>query len=232
MTNEQFDIFLENSIANFGDDYVELPDTPMLQHTFSKKFERKMARLIRRQKSFYFPMLKTPLRRTVTIIVTAVIVLSTMVMSVGAIRTAFLNFIAETFDTHTDVRSVYDPDAPLDFRDKYAMTADLSDFELTEHTIDIFNNNYIYENEHCYIIFDQSIKEYYNVAVNTEGFEMETVYVNGFEGYYIDMAGLYAKMIAWDNGDYVFTIDAIYDENYDVSKAEMITMAESVKIVG
>lgn len=71
-----------------------------------------------------------------------------MVMSVGAIRTAFLNFITETFDTHTDVRSVYDPDASLDFRDKYAMTADMSDFELTEHTIDIFNNNYIYENEH------------------------------------------------------------------------------------
>ena len=231
MTNEQFDIFLENSIANFGDDYVELPDMPIVQHTFSKKFERKMARLIRRQKSFYFPMLKTPLRRTVTIIVTAVIVLSTMVMSVGAIRTAFLNFITETFDTHTDVQSVYDPDAPLDFRDKYEITADLSDFELTDHTIDIFTNSYIYENEHCYIFYNQSIKEYYNVAVNTEGFEMETVYVNGFEGYYIDMDGLYAKMIAWDNGDYILSITVTYDENYDVSKAEMLAMAESVKIV-
>ena len=60
---------------------------------------------------------------------------------------------------------------------------------------------------------------------------METVYVNGFDGEYIDMVGLYAKMVAWDNGDYVFTIDAIYDGNYDVSKAEMIAMAESVKIV-
>lgn len=231
MTNEQFDIFLEKSIANFGEDYVELPDIPIVQHTFSKKFERKMARLIRRQKSFYFPMLKTPLRRTVTIIVTAVIVLSTMVMSVGAIRTAFLNFITETFDTHTDVQSVDDSDAPLDFRDKYAITADLSDFELTDHTIDIFDNSYAYENEHCSIYFEQSIKKYYNVAVNTEGFEMETVYVNGFEGYFIDMDGLYAKMIAWDNGDYVFTIDAVYDENYNVSKAEMLAMAESVKIV-
>lgn len=230
MTNEQFDIFLENSIANFGEELVELPDMPTVQHTFSRKFERKMARLIRRQKSFYFPMLKTPLRRTVTIIITAVIVLSTMVMSVGAIRTAFLNFITETFDTHTDVRSVYDPDAPLDFRDIYAMTVDMSDFELTEHTIDIFNNRYVYEREHCQIYFTQTIKEYYNIAVNTEGFEMETVYVNGFEGYYIDMDRLYAKMLAWDNGDYVFTIDAIFDENYSVSKDEMFAMAESVKI--
>lgn len=55
--------------------------------------------------------------------------------------------------------------------------------------------------------------------------------MNGFEGYYIDMDGLYAKMIAWDNGDYIFTIDAIYDENYDVNKAEMLAMAESVKTV-
>lgn len=71
----------------------------------------------------------------------------------------------------------------------------------------------------------------YRGSFKAEGFETETVYVNGFEGYYIDMDGLYAKMIAWDNGDYIFTIDAIYDENYVVNKAEMLAMAESVKIV-
>lgn len=43
---------------------------------------------------------------------------------------------------------------------------------------------------------------------------METVYVNGFEGYYMD--GLYAKIIAWDNGDYILSITVTYDENYDV----------------
>lgn len=55
--------------------------------------------------------------------------------------------------------------------------------------------------------------------------------MNGFEGYYIDMDGLYAKMIAWDNGDYILSITVTYDKNHDVNKAEMLAMAESVKIV-
>lgn len=71
----------------------------------------------------------------------------------------------------------------------------------------------------------------YRGSFKAEGFETETVYVNGFEGYNIDMDGLYAKMIAWDNGDYILSITVTYDKNHDVNKAEMLAMAESVKIV-
>lgn len=59
MTDRQFDVFLENTIKNFGEDYIEFSEETIIEHTFSKRFERKMARLIRQQKSFYFPMIRS-----------------------------------------------------------------------------------------------------------------------------------------------------------------------------
>lgn len=231
MTDKQFDAFLENTIKSFGEDYIDFSEDEIIQHTFSRSFERKMARLIRHQKSFYFPMIKTPTRRTVTIMVTVIIVLSTMVMSVGATREAFTNFFINIFDTHTKVLSVDDEDAPLDFNDKYEITADMSDFELVDFWEDVFARNYVYENEYGYIWYDQNIKEYYNISVNTEGYDIETVYINGFEAFYVDMRRQNGKIVIWDNGDYVLSILVSCDKDYEFSKDELIELANSVQKV-
>ena len=47
--------------------------------------------------------------------------------------------------------------------------------------------------------------------------------MNGFEGYNIDMDGLYAKMIAWDNGDYILELSG------DLPKNELIVLAKTAK---
>lgn len=226
MTDKQFDVFLENTIKNFGEDYIDFSEETIIQHTFSKRFERKMARLIRQQKSFYFPMIRTPLRRTVTIIVTVVIVLSTMVMSVSALREAFIRFITEAFNTHTEVQAIQDDTAPESFEDIYVITNIPDGFEI------VFQNDNIteapaliteYRNSQQRIIFSQYIKSRYDVNVNTEGFEMVRIDINGNEGFMVDMIdNIY---IAWDNGDYIFEIDS------NVGKDILIDMAKSVQKV-
>ncbi len=231
MTDKQFDAFLENTIKNFGEDYIDFSEDEIIQHTFSRSFERKMARLIRHQKSFYFPMIKTPVRRIVTVIITAAVILSTMVVSVSAVREAFINFFVNIFDTHTVVESVDDSSAPLDFTNKYEITADMSDFELVDFFEDISDREYTYENENCTIYFTQSIKEYYHISVNTEGYDIETIYIDGCEGFYVDMYNQNSKIIIWDNGDYVLSILVSCNIDYDFSKNELIDMANSVQKV-
>lgn len=229
MTEKQFDVFLEKTIKNFGEDYVVFSEEAIIPHTFSKRFERKMARLIRRQKSFYFPMIRTPLRRAVTVIVTAAVVLSAMAVSVSAVREAFEKFFTEIFTTHTVVQSVDDDDAPLEFVDKYEITADMSDYELVDFMESIFDRRYTYENEKCTVYFTQYIKEYYHISVNTEGYDMEKIYIDGCEGFYVDMNRQNGKIISWDNGDYVLSIFVTCDIDYEFSKNQLIDMANSVQ---
>jgi hypothetical protein len=205
----------------------QVPDMP--DHVFSKQFEKKMHRLIK-YGEIAVPR-KITLKKMFIYITAAVIAACAASLSVSAIRETVINFIMQKFDTHTDVRAVQKSDAPLDFTDKYEITADLTDFELVSFTEDIFDRNYIYKKEHCKIYFTQSIKEYYDVAVNTEGYEMETVYINGFEGYYIDMYNQNGKIVTWDNGDYILSILVSCDDRYIFSKDELISLSTSVQKV-
>lgn len=226
MTDRQFDVFLENTIKNFGEDYIDFSDGTMIQYTFSKKFEHIMAKLIRQQKNFYFPILKTSLRRTAIIIITVIIIISTMVMSVGALREVFLRFVTETFKTHTDVQTVDDPDAPENFEDIYAITNIPNGFEIDYQNEIIKGTPYfmtVYNKGQERIIFTQYIKSRYDVNINTEGYEMVRIDVNGHEGFMIDWGD--DLFITWDNGDYIFEIDS------NVSKDVLMSMANSVQKV-
>lgn len=224
MTDKQFDLFLENTIKNFGEDYIDFSEETIIQHTFSKRFERKMSRLIRQQKSFYFPMIRTPIRRTVTIMVTVIIILSTTVISVSALREAFIRYITEIFDTHTEVQTIQDDTAPESFEDIYAITNIPDGFEI------VFQNDNIeetpvlmteYRNGQKRIIFYQYIRSQYDINVNTEGYKMVRIDINGNEGFKIDMGNSY--YITWDNGDYILTISG------NIGEISLIDMAKSVQ---
>lgn len=227
MTDRQFDVFLENAIKNFGEDYIDFSEETIIQHTFSKRFERKMARLIRQQKSFYFPMIRTPIRRTVTIMVTVIIILSTTVISVSALREAFIRFITEVFNTHTEVQAIQDDTAPESFEDIYAITNIPDGFEI------VFQNDNIeetpvlmteYRNGQKRIIVNQWIKSQYDVNVNTEGFEMVRIDINGNEGFIVDMDDDY--YIAWDDGDYILEIIGNIGENALIDIAKSVQKVE------
>lgn len=226
MTEKQFDSFLGRTIKNFGDEYIYFSEDTIIQHTFSKEFERKMSKLIKQQKSFYFPMIKTPVRRIVIVMITAAIVLSTMVISVTAIREAFINFITEIFDTHTEVQTIQDDTAPDFFEEIYAIPDIPDGFEIvfqndnTEETPLLITE---YQNGQEYVIFCQNIKSKYDVNVNTEGYEMIQIYINGNEGFMIDMGDdIY---ITWDNGKYILEISG------NIGKDELIGIANSVQKV-
>ncbi len=225
MTEKEFDMLIKRAIAEHIDDYIPESEIDYTPHKFSKEFENKMNKLMGK------PSHKRHIthKKMITYIVAAIVAASMITLSVGAVRETFIRFITSIFQTHTDVRSVTDNDAPIDFSDKYEITADMSEFKLMSKSEDVFTREYIYQNEHCTIIYNQYIKEYYDVTENTEGYDMEVIDVNGSEGYYIDLSDLYSKRIVWDNGDYVFSISVTYDEAYRFSRNELFEIADSVQ---
>lgn len=225
MTEKEFDMLIKQAIAEHIDEYIPESEIDYTPHKFSKEFEDKMNKLMGKPTTARHITHK----KIITYIAVAIVTASIVTLCTGAAREAFVRFITNIFQTHTEVISVTDKDAPLDFSDKYEITANMTEFELVSTSENVFTREYIYQNEHCTIIFDQHIKEYYDVTENTEGYDMEAISINGSEGYYIDLSDLYSKRIAWDNGDYIFSISATYDEAYQFSKNELFEIASSVK---
>lgn len=226
MNNNLHMAFEETAVERVIDSVPQVPD-----HNFSKKFDRKMKKLIRQGYKEPAKYHKITPKRLFVCITAALIAAIIMAFSTGAVRNFFRNFIMGKFETHTDVQSVAYDDAPLDFTDKYEITADMSDFEFEQRIEMTLSISHHYRNEHCIIAFSQSIKEYYNASVNTEGYEMEGISINGYDGFYVDMYNHYSKIVVWDNGDYIFMIAVSYDSEYSFSKDELITLAESVQKV-
>lgn len=227
MTDLEFEQYITSVIKEYGENYIDealIDNTP---HKFSREFERKMDILMGKSHK----KIKITPKRLLIAITAALLAVFIMAMSVSAVREAFINFFMNIFDTNTVVQSVEDMDAPLDFTDKYEITADMSDYEIVDFGESIFRREYTYENENCTIYFTQYIKEYYDIAINTEGYGIETIYINDNEGYYVDMYNQSGQIISWDNGDYILSILAFCDSGFDFSKDKLINIANSVQKV-
>ena len=227
MTDLEFEQYITSVIKEYGENYIDealIDNTP---HKFSPEFERRMDILMGKSNK----KIRITPKRLLIAITAALLAVFIMAMSVSAVREAFINFFMNIFDTHTVVQSVDDVGAPLDFTDRYEVTADMSAYELVDFSEDLFDREYTYENENCTIYFTQSIKEYYQISVNTEGYDIETAYVNGYECIYVNMHNQNGQILIWDNGDYVLSILVFCDGDFDFSKDKLINMANSVQKV-
>lgn len=227
MTDLEFEQYITSVIKEYGENYIDealIDNTP---HKFSREFERKMDILMGKSHK----KIKITPKRLLIAVTAALLAVFIMAMSVSAVREAFINFFMNIFDTNTVVQSVEDMDAPLEFTDKYEIMTDMSNYEIVDFRELISKHAYTYKNENCTIYFTQYIKEYYDISINTEGYDIETIYINGCEGFYVDMYNQNGKIISWDNGDYVLSILIFCDSDYNFSKDELIHMANSVQKV-
>lgn len=225
MTDREFEQYITSVIKEYGANFIKEESIDNTPHKFSPEFERKMDILMGKNNK----KIRITPKRLLIAITAALLAIFIIAVSVSAVREAFIKFFIDIFDTHTVVEPVDYEDAPLDFTDKYEITADMSDFELVNFWESIFDLEYTYENEHCTIYFSQNIKESYSISVNTEGYDTETIYINGSEGVYVDMYNNNGKIVIWDNGDYIFDLLVSYYKGYDFSKDELIDMANSVQ---
>lgn len=207
---------------SFNEQMSSLNDSE--QHAFSKKHDKKMAKLIKRQRKPYFNLICTAGRRAACIIV-AIVIFSASALSVKAIREAVFKFITNIFSDHNVVEIENDPDIsyPETIQEEYYIF-DLpegfvqSQVDKTDNTLFI-----IYSYGESRIIFEQHTLSTFKLNIDNEH--------NTFEEY-TDPDGIVYKIatskdntvIMWSNKEYVFIIDS------NLNKEEVLKLCRSTKL--
>ena len=86
---------------------------------------------------------------------------------------------------------------------------------------------YINNENGCTLMLRQTVKSEFDYHYNNEGFELEAIGVNGFDGVFIDLSDdiQNSSLIIWDNGDYIIELLC------DLSKNDTLNLAENLNII-
>lgn len=192
------------------------------KHSFSPRFEKEMSKLIERRKKPYYKLINTFGKRAACIIAGSVIASSLTIMNVDALRESFIKFVVNTFEKFSIVRSVDGNNSPDTIEDIYEITYDMSGYDVDyEESSEVFYN-ITYSNGSIIVDYNQWIKSEYDILLNTENAEIETISINGKSAMYFCDNHNYDHII-WDNGDYIISLDS------NVGKTALIEMANSVQ---
>ena len=85
-----------------GREFAMVPDETELDYIFSRKFERKMRRIIRAQVHGYWMMVNTAAKR-VAVAVAIIVMLLTSVMAIKPIRERVIKFFVDMYEEHFEI---------------------------------------------------------------------------------------------------------------------------------
>ena len=211
------DVFNER----FEQEMQEFKSTP--PHVFSEKHNKKMAKLIKRQRKPYFKLICTTGRRVACIIV-AIVAIAASTLSVKAVREAFFNFITKIFSDHTvvTVDSGTDAGYPETIEEEYYISDLPEGFERVDYSkIDTSVVSFYFNNDD-YIVFSQYTKEYYKTNYDNEQASIEKEFYSSNQSYLIIESEVDTVCI-WDNGSYILSIRSNLDKDI------IIKMCKSTK---
>lgn len=222
--NEMFKRALAEALIPEYESSVPQTET---EHEFSPEFEKKMNMLIRRQKKPFYMLVNTASKRVACVVACVALASSVAVMSSSALRGGFADFFMDIFTDRSVVTPAEsDAEAPATIEEKFGITYDLSDYQMTCYESDEHSVRCAYEKEGYAIDFEQRVKSNFeNIMLNTEGAEeIETISINGYEAMYF-CNYLDYHYILWENEEYIFMLIS------DIGKNELIDIAESVQKV-
>lgn len=219
MQNSKFKKALAEALIN----EYEMSVPQMNEHIFSKKFEKKMKKLIGRRQKPYYKLINRAWKRAACLVI-AIIISTTIVMQAEAIRNLFKDFFVHIYDKFSAVKSINEDNAPETIENIYTITYELHDYEIIYEDYNDYIRNITYKNEDIVIDYFQYVKFAYDVHLNTENADIETLLINGTEMIYFKDNHEYNHLI-WDNGDYIISISS------NINKNLLIEIAESVQKV-
>ena len=196
LTERQFEKYLKMSIQNYGAAYIDISDEWNLPHTFSPAFETTMNDAIQTLEKTSSKSKRPRFRKIIIIIAVIVSIMATMVLSVGALRSAIYHFITEVFPTHTEVEIEADHIASITLNDIYPNTG----FASSSYSC--------HEN---YVVFTQYLQSAYTPNVNTEGTEIVPIDVRGHHGFRVTTEE--EIYLAWEEDGFVFSLSGNVSED-------------------
>lgn len=223
MANDKFKKAISEALC---EEYSESIPKNNSDHVFSDSFNKKMDKLIKRQRKPYYKMINTAVKRAACFAVLVLAASITTVISVDAFRGYFKNFFIKTFSTHSEISAVDsgDESAPETIENNYDITYNLNDYDIVYNERDEFSRNITYQKGKVVIDYYQFVKSQFDLHLNTEDAEISSVEINGHEAvYYCDNNNYYH--LIWDNGEYIILLSS------NIVKNELISIANSVQKV-
>jgi len=204
----------------------ELPSEAELSKiTFSSQFEKKMNRLISKQRKPLYYVFDTAGKRIASIAIVIAIALSGIVFSVQAIREPVINFIIETYQKFSAV--FFKDEEVSDSSDAFIMEYMIptylpKGYSLKHETDLILQFTCEYDNGvGDIIIYHQRVKDDSALKIDTEGIETENIIIGEHYGIYYENKG--TKNIIWADSAYQYSISG------NISKEELIEISQSLK---
>ena len=192
-------------------------------HIFSRRHEKKMQKLFKRQRKPYFKLISTTGRRAACVFA-AIVVLSASAMSVKAVRKTFFDFITSVFSDHqvisTDTGS--NDGYPKTIEEEYRISKLPQGFKQQYHNRTETMVDIPYYSSDSRIMFTQFTKDSFEIIFTDEAKTEEFADTDGQK--YQVVITEHEKVYIWDNGRYVFMVSG------DLDKETMLDLCRSVKV--
>jgi hypothetical protein len=202
-----------------------MPADHEITHEFSKRFERRMGKLVRRGKTGSPAGGAVFLRRRAVALIATIIILFASAMSVSAVRAAVFEFVTEVYEKFTHMFFEESPPSQ-ESSDEFIVRRPSfipEGFELVDEKT-AGPVLLVYENGSDYISYSQQRLEDVSMDINTEGAELEEVEFNGHPAKYYSNRGV--QNLLWYDDEYLYMVSSTLDRD------TVFRIAESVETAG
>lgn len=207
--------------------FLHLPPDEQIMWTPSSSFERKMTKLISREKKPYWNLINTTAKRVACCIL-AVIIMFGISMSVKAVRQPVIRFLTEVYEKYTKMifPQQNETSIPQTIETVYTLPADKipSGYRLVEEKNGLLSHSEKYSEENGTVIsFSQRIASGSNAYLDTENADVINVSVGNYTGIYYCNKNI--ANLLWVTDEYFFDITA--PDSFEIN--QLINLAENIQ---
>lgn len=209
-------------------EYQKIPD-----HRFSRRFNRKMKKLMHTpQPDLNLNSRHIPLKRAIAAAMLAIILAALLTGATFAVYKLWEHYRIEDNTLFSMLYITDIANAPKTLEEEYRIGADMSGYDFEVILQDEYCNMVNYSKPNgditISITFSQTTKEFSEqLFLNTENAIVQPteIVINGYQGIYFETYNNIHAVI-WSTDKYVF-----YISGYEISKNELISLAEAVQKV-
>ncbi len=222
ITESEFDRAFREVVAS------EFKDIPLNEEeidcTFSKKFERKMDKLIRTEKKIYWRFVNTAYKKAI-IAAVVITLLLTGALSVSAVRKSIVHFIIEIYETF--VSFAIDGEGTNEILHEYKFSSIPEGFTETNVLKDPAAINHEYVNDNGKKIrLTQGTTDGFKLTIDNEHGTLSEITVGNHKVYiYVHESGQFTSAQWLTEDGYAMTLS--YEGNTDMDT--MIALIESIE---
>jgi hypothetical protein len=196
----------------------KLPDDGVLNHKFSNSFDKKMRKLIRKNRVDYLLFVKYA--RKIAILVIIVLSMAfTTIMSVEALRSQFFRMLYKIYSNFTSVSFIAD-NPERDFDLIYAIPQLPYGYTEVQSTQTNSSFSAVYTNGQNKLFFEQSYITNNQMVLDTEDILLQTKNTNGIELHYFTNKEL--SQVYWSQDEYFFSLVSDLNINMLLELSEQI----------